>query len=320
MSVRSKRSDTNALIKRLPEMPPSGARSTARRDYVEQHERGSMERQLAVLMAHVGLTGVDASELGGNHPVKVQQSDGSTPKISEASGEPSEDWRINHYNMLQEHRVKEPSEGSAKALVAQLEDPEKLAASIKAALAERPETQPGKAVFDPIGQARQVQTFMFARGQTPKEAAHELGFSRSHVLNLLRLLTLPESIQAQVTDGRLSAGHGRAIAKMRDPEAIARLIIRRGLSVRQAETLARRLRYIRPDGSLTNETAIPYTHITERFMEDALGCKVRFKDRAGRGEICIAYSSPEQARSIVDKLTGTYFGIGAGDIGGEGGQ
>jgi len=49
-------------------------------------------------------------------------------------------------------------------------------------------------------------------------------------------------------------------------------------------------------------------------MEDALGLKVQFKDRAGRGEISIRYSSPEEAQMVVNRLTATYFGIGPQDL------
>lgn len=163
----------------------------------------------------------------------------------------------------------------------------------------------------PIETAYYIRDFIRSRGIPAKEAAYELGYSRAHVLNMLRLLNLPREIQKYITNGRLSAGHGKVLVKMRDPLAAARLIISRDLSVRQTETLARRLRHVNPDGTLPHKTAIPFTYEAERLMEDALNLKVRFVDRAGRGTITIHYRYVEQAQMIVDLLTKTYFG---GDV------
>lgn len=311
---------------------PEDHRSYARRDYVEQFPSGSVDRQLAILMSHVGLTGVDLSELGGNHPNAVmaerakakQQEDPQTGDPSkpltdgpkEKNGKPKFAPYRGRASLQDPEFMKTRSKEEQRAL---LEDPEAMAADIKAFLkafhAQKAIDPLSDKLADPIDLARKLETFMIARELTPTETAHELGYSRSHALNLLRLLTLPQSVQDQISEGLLKPTHGRAIAKMRDPEAMARLIISRTMSVRQAEVMARRLRFIKPDGTLTRDTAIPYTHVTERFIEDALGYKVRFKDRAGKGEIRIFYNSPKQAQGIVEKLTQAYFGLGPQDIG-----
>ena len=306
--------------KNPPGHNPEDYRSYARRDYVEQYPSGSVERQLAILMSHVGLTGVDFAALGGNHPNAVMA---SREKEGAAGGESGEINGVPKYapdrgraSLSDPAFMKTRSPEEQRAL---LEDPEAMAADIKAFLvdfhAQKAINPLADTLAGPVDLARKVETFMYARELNATEAAHELGYSRSHVLNLLRILTLPQFVQDQITEGLLSVSHGRAIAKMRDPEAMARLIITRSMSVRQAEIMARRLRRIKPDGTLTRETAIPYTHVTERFIEDALGYKVRFKDRAGKGEIRIFYNSPKQAQGIVEKLTRVYFGLGRQDIG-----
>ena len=77
-------------------------------------------------------------------------------------------------------------------------------------------------------------------GRTQEDIARIVGKSRSHVANALRLLGLPESVQADLRAGRLSAGHARALAAAPDPAALAHQVLERGLNVRETETLARR--------------------------------------------------------------------------------
>lgn len=76
-------------------------------------------------------------------------------------------------------------------------------------------------------------------GHTQEKLAEALSKSRSHVANLLRLLSLPEDVQAFVREGKLSAGHARALITSPNPSALARRVIAEGLSVRETERLAK---------------------------------------------------------------------------------
>lgn len=76
-------------------------------------------------------------------------------------------------------------------------------------------------------------------GHTQEKLAEALSKSRSHIANLLRLLSLPEDVQAFVRDGKISAGHARALITSPDPSALARRVIEQGLSVRETERLAK---------------------------------------------------------------------------------
>ena len=76
-------------------------------------------------------------------------------------------------------------------------------------------------------------------GHTQERLAEALGKSRSHIANLLRLLTLPEPVLELLRAGRLTAGHARALVTATNPEALARQVVERDLSVRQTEALAR---------------------------------------------------------------------------------
>jgi ParB family transcriptional regulator, chromosome partitioning protein len=76
-------------------------------------------------------------------------------------------------------------------------------------------------------------------GHTQEKLAEALSKSRSHIANLLRLLTLPEEVQAFVREGKLTSGHARALITSADPLSLARRVISQGLSVRETERLAK---------------------------------------------------------------------------------
>jgi len=281
-----------------------------------------MAQQVAILFTHVGLTGVDPVELGGNHPEIIYRAYFRDAFLSGAGGlEPGGKLLLHkpplkpslkpgqkpgqnpaNENLRKTGPVEEVHPGALRALIMESREDRKIHKGSSAA-------QRGHILL-----ARQIKAYMHARGLSAREAAHELGLSRSHAQNLLRLLTLPQSVQDHVSAGRMTGSHARAISKMRDPEAMARLIISRDLSVRAAETLALRLRYIAKDGQLLRATAMPRSYEAERLLAEILQNKVRFKDRGGRGTLCIDYRSPEQAQDIVNRLTGGYFEAGAGEL------
>ena len=74
---------------------------------------------------------------------------------------------------------------------------------------------------------------------TQEALAHTVGKSRSHIANLLRLLSLPEPVQQSVREGKLSMGHARALLGAKDIEALAKRVMDEALNVRQTETLAK---------------------------------------------------------------------------------
>ena len=90
-----------------------------------------------------------------------------------------------------------------------------------------------------VEEANAYQMLIDEHGYTQSDLADVLGKSRSHVANTLRLLKLPESVLGMLTRGELSPGHARTAVSAEDPEAFAREIVARGLSVREAEEMAR---------------------------------------------------------------------------------
>ncbi len=93
--------------------------------------------------------------------------------------------------------------------------------------------------LNPVEEAMGYRQLMDRFGHTQERLASALGKSRSHIANLLRLLTLPDSVLALLREGRISAGHARALVVADQPERLARQIVEKGLSVRDVERLMR---------------------------------------------------------------------------------
>ncbi|WP_374575161.1 ParB/RepB/Spo0J family partition protein [Phenylobacterium sp.] len=144
-------------------------------------------------------------------------------------------------------------------------------------------------------------------GRTQEAIAQAVGKSRSHIANTLRLLQLPAEVQEHVMQGRLSAGHARAIATADDPVALAERIVDGGLSVRDAEALARKgadkakapaARKSSGGGSKDTDTAA-----LENDLSEVLGLDVSIVDRGGAGELRISYKTLEQLDDLCRRLT-----------------
>ena len=96
-----------------------------------------------------------------------------------------------------------------------------------------------RADLNAIEEAAGYRALMDRFGHTQERLAEALSKSRSHIANLLRLLSLPAEVQDHVREGRLSSGHARALVTAADPAAIARQVLARNLSVRETEALMR---------------------------------------------------------------------------------
>lgn len=157
--------------------------------------------------------------------------------------------------------------------------------------------------LNPIEEARAYKTLIERFGRTQDAVAQVVSKSRSHIANMMRLLALPEAIQDHVSHGRLSAGHARAIATLPNAEALAEEIIAKGLSVRQAEALAREAQQS-PETKSVRPRAQPNadTLALEQDLQEVLGLVVRLDDRGGKGELKLSYASLEQLDDICRRL------------------
>jgi ParB family chromosome partitioning protein len=138
-------------------------------------------------------------------------------------------------------------------------------------------------------------------GRTQDDVAREVGKSRSHVANTIRLLKLPDVVKAWVREGKLTAGHARTLLGVPDPEARARELIEGALTVRQAEQRSPKKKAggkSHPDPNITE---------LETNVSMALGLKTQIThkvDKKGdKGEVRVAYSSLEQLDEIVRRLS-----------------
>ncbi len=136
-----------------------------------------------------------------------------------------------------------------------------------------------------IEEAMGLRQLMDRFGHTQEKIAEALSKSRSHIANLLRLLTLPASVQSMVRDGKLTAGHARALVGVENVEQLANTIAQRGLSVREVEQLVRQ----GAKGTKSTKTTPgkaekdPDTRALEADLSAHLGMAVQI-DMAGTGE------------------------------------
>ena len=163
-----------------------------------------------------------------------------------------------------------------------------------------------RADLNPIEEANAYLQLMDRFGRTQDALAGIVGKSRSHVANIMRLLQLPMSVLDHVMDGRISAGHARAMITARDPEGLAAEVISKGLNVRQTEALARKSQEgskpTRKAGNRALANASPDTAALEQDLADALGLRVALADRGGKGELTLSYASLEQLDDLCRRL------------------
>ncbi len=159
-----------------------------------------------------------------------------------------------------------------------------------------------RADLNAVEEALGYQELMERFSYTQDELSNVIGKSRSHVANMLRLLKLPEGIQAYVRSGDISAGHARTLVGVGQAEEIVKEIIAKGLSVRDVEALVQaRLRGASSKGSAREKDAD--TKAFEKELTDALGLKVAVKLGSGEnGELRIRYTNFEQLDEIRNRL------------------
>ena len=134
--------------------------------------------------------------------------------------------------------------------------------------------------------------------ETQDGIARQVGKSRSHVANAIRLLKLPERVQQWLEEGVLQAGHARALLAAKDPTGLAKMVIKQGLSVRQTEKLVNRLHVskTRVQGKSAD------TRTLEAELSLVLGLKVTISGDAERGDVRIAYRNLSQLDRLIAKL------------------
>jgi ParB family transcriptional regulator, chromosome partitioning protein len=164
--------------------------------------------------------------------------------------------------------------------------------------------------LSPLETAAAYQALMDGFGLTRERLARRLGKSRAAVTNTLRLVHLPESIQALLGDGKLSEGHARALLGLETEEHMTRLaqrVVDEKLSVRKTEELVREMlgspRQTSSAMSQRGSTTPDEFHQASRLMREALELPVRVKGLKSGGKVEIRFRQTEELEALVSLLT-----------------
>lgn len=228
-------------------------------------------------------------EKGVLQPLIVRPRDGGTYEI--VAGERR--WRASQQAQLHEVPV----------LVRDFDDVEVL----EVAIIENIQRADLNAVEEAAGYKQLMESF----GHTQERLAEALGKSRSHIANLMRLLTLPGDVQNMLQEGALTAGHARALVTAEEPSSLARAIVKGGLSVRATEALVKK----QASGELQarkKKQAGPAekdadTRALEADLSANLGMKVAISHKPGQdsGEITIKYGDLDDLDTLCRLLSGS---------------
>jgi ParB family chromosome partitioning protein len=169
----------------------------------------------------------------------------------------------------------------------------------------------------PIELADAFRELLEELGSTQETLAERLGMSRSHIANTIRLLQLSAEVQRLLAEGKIQAGHGRALLSLGDEEAQVSLALRAAaeeLSVREVEELVRN--YTEHPAAATTQTApksVPERDISVaevvEILSEQLATRVSIQTGKKRGKITIEFGSPDDLERIVSEIVGSGPGL-----------
>ena len=228
-------------------------------------------------------------------PILVREMAGTPGRYEIVAGERR--WRAAQFAQLHEVPV----------IVKQLTD----SGVLEVALVENVQ----RADLNPVEEAEGYRRLMDEFGHTQETLSDVVGKSRPHIANTLRLMTLPDDVRAYIAAGRLSAGHARALIGLTAASRIAHQIVRKGLSVRQAEKLAKieripseereetaRKAALRRELQRQGPTKDVDTLALERMLSNVLGLKVDIAFGRNGRRVSIDYNNLEQLDEIIRRL------------------
>jgi ParB family transcriptional regulator, chromosome partitioning protein len=162
-----------------------------------------------------------------------------------------------------------------------------------------------RADLNPVEEALGYRQLMDRFGHTQEKLSEVLGKSRSHIANLLRLLSLPEEILEYLREGKLSSGHARALITAENQLELAKSAIKKGLSVRQVEKLAKKAGFKKDSSSIIKAEKDADTKALELDLTANLKMKVRIDHQTGgeTGALTVHYDSLDQLDELCRILT-----------------
>lgn len=185
---------------------------------------------------------------------------------------------------------------NAPAIVRELSDKDVL----EIAIIENVQRADLNPIDEATGYAQLIEKFSY----TQVQLAEAMGKSRPYIANMLRLMTLPESVRDYVATGALTAGHARALITAENPLALAQKVVAEGLSVRQTETLAKHISQPKETKPQRDSTKDADTKVLESDISAALGLKVSIDHKGNSGgQVSIKYKSLEELDGICQLLS-----------------
>jgi ParB family chromosome partitioning protein len=156
--------------------------------------------------------------------------------------------------------------------------------------------------LNPIEEAEGFKRLIEEFGLTQEQLGEAVGKSRSHVANIMRLLQLPPGVRIEVQNGRLSAGHARALLTHPNPEQAALQVLARGLNVRQTEALTA-ARTTPPSPTRGDSSGEDETMALEKDLSEKLGLRVQIAFDGRGGSVRITYKSLDQLDGLITLLS-----------------
>jgi ParB family chromosome partitioning protein len=159
--------------------------------------------------------------------------------------------------------------------------------------------------LSPLEEAEGYRRLMDEFRHTQDDLGKIVGKSRSHIANMMRLLTLPPAVKQMIEKGELSAGHARTLVTAKDSLQLALEIVKKGLNVRQAEALAKQLAENPQIHKKKNAAAADANiAVLEKELERATGLKTSIVTKGSAGTVTLHYQNLEQMDAIIKKLRG----------------
>ncbi len=181
-------------------------------------------------------------------------------------------------------------------IVKQVDDKE----ALELAIIENIQRENLNSIEESKGYAQLIEQFNY----TQADLAQVIGKSRSHIANSLRLLKLPAEVRNMIASGELTAGHARTLIGADNPLKLAKKIVAKGLSVRQAEKLSQQANKGEINTQPQSKQKDADTIALEKRLSDALGFAVKIDDKGSHGKLTINYKSLEQLDNIIARLLG----------------
>jgi ParB family chromosome partitioning protein len=154
-----------------------------------------------------------------------------------------------------------------------------------------------------LEEAEGYQRLLHEFGLTQEALGFAVSKSRSHIGNTIRLLRLPDQVKKELRVGTLTSGHARALLNAPDPLALAEQITKRGMSVRQTETLVAKAVAARGAPRPAKPERVDLQELEARATEQ-VGCRVSISvNRSGGGELSVQFRDSRQLEELIERLS-----------------